>query len=83
MSEKSMRYFEQVVNECSFEAAAGDPRTSDVASALCLARAGVEFDGLELADRLGSVAEFYHLGPDDMQAILQRHEPKLAEDWMM
>lgn len=73
-----MQYLAEVVDQCGFNAAVHDPRTSEVAAALCLARTGVEFDSGALADQLGGVADFYGLDPDHIQAILQQHEPSLG-----
>jgi hypothetical protein len=82
MAERLMQYLEKVVDECGFEAAVQDPRTSDVASALCLVRTGIEFDEHDLAEQLGDVADFYGLDPDEMQAILHQHEPTLSKEWI-
>jgi hypothetical protein len=82
MAERAIRYIADVVNDCGLNVAAQDPRISEVASALCLARTGVELDGHDLAHRLGDVAEFYGLDPDAIQAILHQNEPTLAEEWM-
>jgi hypothetical protein len=79
-----MRDLARVVNDFDVAGlAAEDPRTSDVASALCLARTGVEFDSHELAHQLGDVAELYGLDPDALQKILHQLEPTLAEEQVL